>query len=256
VPRNSGQFGACISGRKWIQLFDLLAANIAGRVPDPEKRRVFGRTLYGVGESMALEEWVVNNIDGMASSETEEELLGLIWSCAVKHIQNDNFRKWRPLESLAVLARGWIKGESFGSLHDAMIAAGAKIGLKSRTRSPKVEHIVEMGESALGFDAAHVLGAIVDICGLVRPGDEEAPVPLLHKLQKRLKYGLPSESAVVLYEAGFSDRVLSIELASVIGDATNRSAMTLSLRRLRAEVVSALRRYPRYYSRVLDGILS
>jgi hypothetical protein len=50
-----------------IQFFELLATNVAARVADFERRRVYGRTLFGVGDTLALDHWVADNRENIAA---------------------------------------------------------------------------------------------------------------------------------------------------------------------------------------------
>jgi hypothetical protein len=238
-----------------IQLFDLLAANIATRVAEPERRRVFGRTLYGVGDTIGLEQWVAENAQRIAAAGDEEALFSVVWPCIAARVENDTFKKWRPAETTEALALGWIAGEAFGDLHERMLAARARIGLGKKPRTPKVENVVQMGESALGFDGAHVLGAITELYELLNPDAEETVVPVLQGLQKRLKYGLPSGPSILLYEAGFSDRPLALDLAQIVPEISSRPKMRVAMRREREHVEEVLTRYPQYFWRVLERLI-
>jgi hypothetical protein len=137
-----------------------------------------------------------------------------------------------------------------------MTAAGVRIGLGANPRKPKVEHIVEMGESALGFDGAHVLGASAELFELLAPeyAREGEPLRLLQVLQKRLKYGLPAGASIHLYEAGFADRPLALELAGAVPEITSRSEVRNAMRKERPAVEVILDRYPRYFTEVFVRI--
>lgn len=239
-----------------VQLFELLAANVTTRGGDAERRRVYGRTLFGVGDTVTLEKWVSENLQRIVDCADVDELFSVVWPCIEARIESDMFRKWWPVETREAFAKRWIAGDSFGVLYDRMTAAGVRIGLGARPRRPKVEHIVEMGENALGFDGAHVLGAIAELFEFLAPEDEikGEPLQLLQLFQKRLKYGLPADASIVLYEAGFADRPLALELARAVPGVASRSEVRNAMREDRAAVEAILHRYPRYFTEVLDRI--
>ncbi len=204
---------------------------------------------------MGLEKWVAENATRIAGCGDEEALFPVVWPCIAARLENDTFRKWRPSQTTEAFARGWIAGESFGDIHGRMIAAHAAIGLGRQPRKPKVEHVVEMGENALGFDGAHIVGAITELFELLSPDGEDRPVTVLQSLQKRLKYGLPSGPSILLFEAGFSDRPLALDLAEVVPGISSRGAMKRGMRRKRHEIEEILTRYPKYFSRVFDRVI-
>ena len=80
--------------------------------------------------------------------------------------------------------------------------------------------------------------------------------PNLHKLQKQVKYGLPSSSAITLYEMGFADRVVSSELSLIISlDVEIREIMAQVVRKREVEIRAALEEYPRYFTHILSEML-
>lgn len=239
-----------------VQVFELLAANVTARVGGAERRRVHGRTLLGVGDTVALEMWVSENLDRIAGCANADELFNVVWPCIETRIESDTFRKWRPAETRKAFAERWIVGDSFGVLHHSMLAAGVRIGLGAKPRKPKVEHTVEMGENALGFHGAHVLGAIAELLQFLEPENESQSesLRLLQALQKRLKYGLPPGASIVLYEAGFADRPLALELAGTVPEIASRSEVRNAMREGQSAVKAILDRYPRYFTEVLDRI--
>lgn len=248
--------GSAVQRGQLVQLFELLAANVTARAGDAERRRVYGRTLFGVGDSVALENWVAENLERIAGCDDVDQLFATAWPCIAARIESEPFRKWQPVETREAFAKRWIAGDSFGVLHDSMTAKAVRIGLGAKPRKPKVEHIVEMGENALGFHGAHVLGAISELFEfLVR--DEESKgetLRLLRLLQKRLRYGLPAGVPILLYEAGFADRPLALELAAAIPAVELRSELRQAIGEDRPAVLAILARYPRYFTEIFERV--
>jgi len=238
-----------------LQLFELLATNVTARASGAERRRVYGRTLFGVGDTVALEKWVAENSPKITASEDEDELFSVVWAYIAARIENETFRKWQPSRTTKSFAERWIAGDSFGDLHNQMLAADVRVGVGARPRKPKVEHIVEMGENALGFDGAHVLGAITELYEFLNGDEGETAIARLQSLQKRLKYGLASASAILLYEAGFSDRPLATDLGEVVLGVTSRTQMIAAVRRERRAVEEVLVRYPRYFREIFERVV-
>jgi hypothetical protein len=235
-------------------LFGLLATNIAAKVDDPQRRRVFGRTLYGLGEATSLQTWVTGNLAAMEASASEDDMFAVLWPCIVDRIGLDSFRKWQPAGTLRDFALAWLRGQSFGAIHRAMLAAGARIGLGERPRKPTMEQVVEIGESGFGFDGAHAIAGITEVYDLMRHDAGTDTVAILGSLHKRFKYGLPSQNAVLLYEMGFADRVIAIAIGGAIGPADSKASVRRALRTRRDAVSSLLEEYPTYFGDVFDRI--
>ena len=237
-----------------IQLFGLLANNIRENVPDASKRTLFGKTLYGVHDSLKVDEWVRENADQLAACATEEDLLLGLWPVIQQNTQNRTFRTVNPPEILKDIAVGWIGGMAFSDLFTKLEAADARIGEGARPRRPTIEYTVEICENAFAYNGMLLIGAITELFGNARPEDEET-VRKLCNLQKRLKYGLATRSAIVFYELGFSDRVIATELSLMREEIQTRRDAIHFVRQNADGLRSALGYYPAYYNRILENML-
>lgn len=111
------------------------------------------------------------------------------------------------------VAHEWVSGRPFSDLLKTIHRRKAKMIWGSRRRDFKIDHVVEVCEGTLAYDAALVVSAM---CEFSNTFDHEGARDLVNRLelfQKRLKYGLPSKITVALYELGFSDRVIAQDLA-------------------------------------------
>lgn len=238
-----------------IEVFKLLAKNIEKNVPEATRRKVFGKTLYGVRDSIAIEGWVNKNIEQIVVCGTQEDLLSTLWPVLAQYIRNSTFRRCNPAEVLRDLAAGWIQGRPFHELFTILSEPSVRFGTGSRAQYPLIEHVVDICENALAYDGMLAVGAVTEIFGLLRPG-AETTLEDLQKLQKRLKYGLPSSAATALYELGFADRVVSMELSSVVELSTgSRKSVIQVIRKNKKEVNRLLEKYPIYFSAVFNSIL-
>ncbi len=239
-----------------IEVFKLLKENIQRRVPDALRRKAFGKTLYGVVDSLAIEAWVVQNLQKLVECQTEEELFLAIWPVLEDNISNEKFRKCTSKAVLRDMAIGWIEGRAFYDLFEMLNEANARFGNGPRARHPELEHAIEICENALAFDGMLAVSAITEIFELLRPDDENTP-ERLRKLQKRLKYGLASAAEIALYELGFSDRVISRDLTSIAGLASpnQKNKMVRAIERKEDQVREVLAKYPGYFTGILNKII-
>ena len=77
-------------------------------------------------------------------------------------------------------------------------------------------------------------------------------------LQKRLNYGLPCQESISYYEAGFSERVISQQMASTLFfdfAETSYKARNL-IRENQAEFKLILHNYPSYFKEVFDEVIA
>ena len=95
------------------------------------------------------------------------------------------------------------------------------------------------------------VGALVELIPTTPIENSELLINRLKYLQKRLKYGLPNETAIVLYELGFADRVVAIDLSSLFPEPVVDKDLVIRTLKVREEGVFAkLNLYPSYFSEV------
>lgn len=238
-----------------IELFTLLASHISQVVPEPARRRAIGRTLLGVRESAMIEEWVRGHAEQLLGTDDQEQLLSLLWPILSGNINNFTFMKCSVPELLLEIAVGWIRGIPFYELLGILEEANARIGGGERPRHPKIDHVIDICENALAYEGSLVLGAVCEMADLLLPDNHESLIAELEILQKRLKYGVASSSAIMLHEIGFADRIVASELALALGTGLATKGDTRNVIRQNAqEVRDRLRRYPTYFVERLEHI--
>jgi hypothetical protein len=119
------------------ELFKLLAENISKNINDPSRRKTFGKTLYGVNDAQAIEEWVQSNAAQLFSVVNEKEFLNIVWPLMIKHVHNRVFKKFDKPEVLKEIAHGWIDGNPFNDLLKIIRKRKTKMIWGSRRRKFK-----------------------------------------------------------------------------------------------------------------------
>jgi POLQ-like helicase len=80
-------------------------------------------------------------------------------------------------------------------------------------------------------------------------------VERLFMLQKRIKYGLPTITDIIIFEIGFSDRIISQMInRSIKTKSEIKNKILSSIRRNYIQLKKSLSAYPSYYENVLDDI--
>lgn len=227
-------------------LFKLLAENISRRISDSGRRKIYGRTLYGARDAQEIDEWVQANIGRLSAANTINEIMYIVWPIMAKHIHNGVFNKCDNPAVLQDIAIEWIQGNSFSELLDTLRKKEAKLIWGTKRREFNVDHVIEICEGGLAYDGALIIGALCEFVELVEQEETSELISRLQLFQKQLKYGLPNDTAIILYELGFSDRVIAQEL-SALWDNQRRIKVKRFLRSKNSEIISLLNNYPHYY---------
>jgi hypothetical protein len=238
-----------------VALFILLASAIERLVPDPVRRRVFGRSLYGVRDSIAIEEWLRTHMDEIAQCATQEDLLSVMWPLLLQNIHNSTFTKCRPSDVLREVADGWIAGRPFSELYLPLSEADVRIGEGEKPRRLAIDHVVDMCENGLSYEGMLVIGAVAELYGLARENDH-AVIGNLQCLQKRIKYGLSSSREVTLYELGFADRTISRDLGLVLTFDGGAGDAIHALEEKGVDVQRVLQNYPSFFTSTYHSVVN
>ncbi|MFZ5774870.1 MAG: helicase-related protein, partial [Thermodesulfobacteriota bacterium] len=238
------------------ELFQLLAGNISANITDPARRKIYGRTLYGIQDAQAIEGWVQTNADSLLTIVDETDALDLAWPLLTRHINSGVFTKFDKPEVLKEIAHGWISGKPFSDLLKIIRKRKAKMIWGTRRREFKIDHVVDVCEGTLAYDGALVVGAV---CEFIETLDQDGTGDLINRLQifqKRLKYGLPTETTIALYELGFSDRVIAQDLAASLNlAAPQKKDLVKALKKDRDEARAVMEKYPSYFQERMNELL-
>jgi hypothetical protein len=242
-----------------VAAFDAIARKIESSVPQVEMQARFGRTLLGVDAALKIDAWATENIASMRTIANEAEALSLVWPLLTRMAQEERLRDTEPAESIRELAIGWIAGTSFGQLHAKLAASGARYPHGKQRRTFSIDMVVELCEQTFGFQFSLILAAVAGALRNVAATEGEAAEfeARINLLQKRLKYGLPSASAVAIFEAGFAERVVAQAINGLAGDGLigTRVDVRKRLRAIDAQIVDAFfDMYPTYFRSVYDSL--
>ncbi|MFV0399030.1 MAG: helicase-related protein [Oscillospiraceae bacterium] len=243
--------------REQIQeLFKLLAENISENITDANQRKAFGKTLYSVNDAKAIEVWVQDNADELIAVQNGDEVLDLVWPLITGHVHNNAFNKFDKKDVLKDITKKWISGIPFHELFRIADKNKCKLGKGKRPRKVKIENIIDICEGGLAYDGALLVSAL---CEFVEMLDREGTGDSINRLQlfqKRLKYGLPTETTIALYELGFSDRVIAQNLAASLNlAATQKKDIVKVLKKDRDGTGAVMGKYPSYFQKRMNELL-
>ncbi|MDR1475641.1 MAG: DEAD/DEAH box helicase [Holosporales bacterium] len=201
-----------------IRIFHLLSANIAQKVPEQERKKAYGKTLYGIKNASTIEAWVDNNTIELLSVDDLTTFVEITWQLLCEIIKNNTtrgvFTKFDPPEPRKKLLRSWLDGRPYVELLKLLQDSNVHKIHGSQRRKFAVEDMVDICEKTFAFDGTLVVGAITEFLESI-DGFDQSVKDRFQFFQKCLRYGLPSLSSINVYELGFADRVLAQKIASL-----------------------------------------
>jgi superfamily II DNA/RNA helicase len=230
------------------KLFQLLAKNIAEKVPESTRKRIFGKTLYGIHTAKKIEEWVSVHKDELLVIAKADDFFETIWSLFYEVIVENNekglFAKFDSPNVRKDLLLAWSSGDSFPELLKLLNSRKVRKIFGKKRRDFTVEDMVNICENTFAFDGMLVVGAVIEFLESFKEFDSSIKEQF-QVFQKMLKYGLPTVSAITIYELGFADRVIAQEMASVLKN--KECDKNTILANIKSDVFEHIDTLPLYY---------
>jgi hypothetical protein len=245
-----GTLAYYLSDEEERQSLNQVFSNIASRVLSipREKYAFYGKALLGIDQLLVIDQWVDAQYFQLELVEDAVGILELCWPLIQLLNKNKTFLKIQPVDVLLEFAKKWISGFSYVELLNYLLGSEAIYQANTQRRAIKMEHVVDLADSALSFDSMLYVGAIADISE--GKGLPEELVECLRELQTRLKLGLSSRLEIWLYSKGYVDREVCKRLAlSLIGEGVPAEGFDYNTLDSHSQVVtSALSAFPSYFA--------
>ncbi|CTF97148.1 TPA: DEAD/DEAH box helicase [Streptococcus pneumoniae] len=225
------------------ELFILIKSKI---ITSSVETEIIAKNSIGLYQSELLKEWVQENKTSILSCEKEEELLGVLTKKIIDFSNNKEMRKL-SIENLNYISQLWIKGISYFQILESCTEKSISIEKRGKSKPIDMSDIISICDNGLGYETSMVLNAINNI--LEKLVGEELDV--LTMLIKRLKYGLPLEKEINIYELGFSDRIV----VQVIGQEINsvsKNQIRNEIKQKSARLEDKLSDFPSYYIQIIN----
>ncbi|EKK7176082.1 DEAD/DEAH box helicase [Vibrio alginolyticus] len=205
---------------KLIQVFKIVAERV--KQVEVEKRSCFGKALLSIHELEFIENWLMDNIEGLDADSDVIRTLEWLWPVIESLGLNNSLGKLIGENAPLFVAKQWCSGVSYSEILQQANTDGFKFRAGSQQRNLKIENITNICDGALGYEAMLIVGACADLIESLFGN------PLLadsvRDLQLSLRVGLADHIAKELYAIGLADRAV----ASIVSDRLVKSGAEVS----------------------------
>ena len=232
-----------------LDLFQRVKERIEQNVPT-EKQKVYAKSLFGIDDVKELEEWLSSNYQFLLEAANYEDLFSILWGILIQKIKNNTFVKYTPNDTLVNIAINWIRGMSYFEIFNSVKSNNIRIGEGRRPPKLTIEHIINICEQALSFEGSMILSSLIELIELQENSEELKNN--LKFIQKQLKYGLDTSNKIIIYELGFTDRVIAQDLEVSLCDRQELLRNEIKkLFKLKNEILNnILEKYPSYFKSI------
>lgn len=234
-------------------IFSVVRDYLLDTVNNTDKRAVFSRTLLGIKQLLELEKWVIENSGELINCESTSEILQMIIPKLVEYSENKCLKAVITKNEIFGIANMWINGMSYKQILEYTTENNVKILRRKKEAEIQLGEIIDICDDGFGYSSTLIINAISELLQINYEESEDACM-LIAELSKQMRYGLPTKKSIIIYEAGFADRVISLKLAAElpgISIKTKRQFQRVSKKR-KDKLLEVLIGFPRLFYDIMS----
>ena len=209
------------------KIFDVIAQK--AKTVDRVKIKRYSKSMLGIDDALIIEAWLAET-QFMEQQLSDSEIFEMLLSFFI-----DTHKIGKIEEYFPDICRMWLDGYSF-------IAMKKATGLL-------ISDIESLCSKLISYEFSFFIGNIIDV---IDDDDDENRALLVSKLlllQRKLKYGVCSETAISICEKVFNDRLLANSIAEQIGaESIDTNHIIDALKMCKEKILGFLSVYPTYFS--------
>ena len=209
------------------KIFDVIAQKVT--TVDRAKIKRYSKSMLGIDDALIIEAWLAET-QFMEQQLSDSEIFEMLLSFFI-----DTHKIGKTEEYFPDICQMWLAGYSFIAMQKA---TGLSI--------PDIESLCS---KLISYEFSFFIGNIIDV---IDADDDETIALLVSKLlllQRKLKYGVCSETAISICEKVFNDRLLANSIAEQIGaESIDTNHIIDALKICKEKILGFLSVYPTYFS--------
>jgi hypothetical protein len=230
-------------------VFRNIATGLLERASTDEIRQALRRSPLAPRSVEALRAWLMANAEALTAAILFSNFASAVIPTMLQHNRHSTVAALSDQQIVPSLVQAWLDGETFAAILDRMKEADIRIG--GNRRRPKIEDAIALCEGGFSYEGAMVIATLADLAE-----DMDGPISdALKLLQRQMKSGLTTGSALGMYEVGFADRELAKDLAATFPQVTNFGSARAWVRANSDLARGVIEPYPAYFGTVLDEFL-
>lgn len=238
-------------------LFGKICEYISNTLQDENSKRNFARSMISCEAYLELQKDVSStNIFEFS----DDELLDFVVRMIIKYSLPRQLHKIVKIEDAVEIAKMWTHGHEYYTIECIAKLCDYKIVRKRRDVIVSVEEIASICDGDFGYTASLIINSICEILrsnNAVDEVDKDKLLETAEKLQKisqKLKYGLPEQTDIFVYELGFNDRFLAQEIRKIVGAYTKKKEVKNAIKQNQVKIQALLNGYPSVFQSRLNNL--
>lgn len=216
-------------------------------------------TSLGFDSSKFLSQWLSEKIEEINQVNSEIELVNIIFPQLVLLRENALVKKITDSSIFSKLCELWIQGESYREILIYCQNNHFTLIRYNNLASFTIQDVIEICDSILAYSTILPLNGIV---AFMNDSQNNLNINLIKKLQKKIRYGLPNNLSINIYELGFSDRGVAQIIAKIIDEDSFFSSLPSISKQLTKRLIrekkdsieTVLKDFPQYFVDTLQKL--
>ena len=207
---------------------------------DEEQNVIYqAKAMTSIKLTKQIKEWLVKNADEVEKQDVQKtiNLFYLLYYSVNENIELEETVALKVLEL-------WLSGNTIVQIQNKIF------NLFNIDKT--IYSIEKFCRRHLSYTLSFLIGNVIDLSEELT----ESTKLFLKRLQKRVKYGLPTTTSISIYEKGICDRAIAQDLASLIGfDDVDDSYIIPILQNKKEELNEKLKLYPTVFYKLFNEII-
>ncbi|MHB8127814.1 MAG: DEAD/DEAH box helicase [Mobilitalea sp.] len=200
-----------------IQMFDAIGKYCIENVKSASERYICSRSLLSVKKMLHIKKQISFQIENILDCRNTSDLLSCVFSTMKEVYSSNQIQKLENSDCILNIALLWIGGKTYFEICKYAQEKSFRIWKRKKYHVLGLDDIVKICDSIVSYDSTVILSAISEVVN-DSIEDNKPSNKLFRELSSEMKYGLPYGTATIIYEMGFSDRVVAEKIAEYYQD--------------------------------------
>lgn len=227
-----------------VEIYEMIRSSIDSIAA--KDKLTFSKSMLGIMKMKELSRFVDDHILQI-NNYTIDELIDLIADQISKSKDCKMISKLKDDSIVSSLLKLWLSGITYIEIFN--YASLKKINVRRGTKYREIllDDIISLCNYDFGYVSLPIIQSLIEILDGKDCSDEI--INRLNDIISRIRYGLPNQTSINVYELGFSDRIISQKIADQLEgyDCCSKKKTKRAIRECKKEIESMLLEYPTYF---------
>ena len=229
-------------------LFAEICKYVVNTLPEEKSKRNFARSMISCESYTELQGEIRSS---NVCDFSREEMLAFVLQMIIKHSSPRHLHRIVKIEDAIEIAKMWMSGQEYYIIQSIADLSNYKIIRRNREVNISLEEVTSICDGDFGYTASLIVNSICEILKSNDISDKAydddsllETIEQLQKLSQQLKYGLPEQTDIFVYELGFNDRFLAQEIRKIIGTHLKKKSVKKAIKQSHEKIQALLNDYP------------